>query len=257
MTAEASRPHLLCDARLAHRQFLKAGLGPEVANSFVVVAGRAKKDADALLGQELVWTFGDARRRQWRRHRAIVASSDGLHVLDRGEVTEARSLGWLTQASGPRLDRPLAPGEPLDIPIIEAVQRDDLAAASKLLVRWRSELDSHAQPAPPGNGGHPFAAVEGSPALPEDFLDVLPSNFILHEGSLTFIDREWLAPGPVCAETVEVRALWYLARQFVRRRRGPPLGILGHDRRDLPGAVRPGGRAVHGRHARPVAQGRG
>jgi O-antigen biosynthesis protein len=227
VSAEASPPNLLCDARLAHRQLLTAGLGPEVANSFLVVAGREPGDFDELVGPEAAWLFGDARRRLWRRQRTILESNDSLHLADRSEGSQARSLGWLRQANDSGLERPLVPGDPLDILIFEAIRRQDLGALSELLLMWRSELESHGQPTGTDvDATHPFAASPGSLALPGDFLDVLPSNFISNNGTLTFIDREWIAPAPVSAEIVQVRAMWYLGRELVDVGEPHPWGSL-------------------------------
>jgi len=226
VSAEAGPPHLLCDARLAHRQLLTAGLGPDVANSFLVVAGREAEDVSAIVKSDLAWLFGDARRRQWRRRRVIADTGGGLQVADRSDTSEARSLGWLTQSNEAGLERPLVTGDPLDILILEAIRKRDLADVSKLLVMWRTELETHAQPVETADPSHPFAPRPGAMALPEDYLDVLPSNFILNDGTLAFIDREWLAPTPVCAELVGVRALWYLARELVEVGEPHPWGSL-------------------------------
>lgn len=110
--------------------------------------------------------------------------------------------------------------------LLEAIRRNDLDEASKLLVMWRSELEAHGQPAHHGGTVHPFAPNAGELALPEDYLDVFPANFILRSGALTFIDREWVAPAPVSAELVEVRALWWLARELVECGEPHPWGSL-------------------------------
>src|SRR5581483_3002267 len=140
------------------------------------------------------------RRRQWRRRRVIADTGGGLQVADRSDTSEARSLGWLTQSNEAGLERPLVTG--------------------------RTELETHAQPVETADPSHPFAPRPGAMALPEDYLDVLPSNFILNDGTLAFIDREWLAPTPVCAELVGVRALWYLARELVEVGEPHPWGSL-------------------------------
>jgi hypothetical protein len=226
VTADATSPSLVCDARLAHRQLLLAGIGPEIANSFLVVAGRTADHANAFLGPELAWLFGDARRRQWRRHRAVIAGPDGLHIVDQTESSEARSLGWLRQASEAGVDRPFVQGEPLDLLLFEAIRRHDLERASKLLIAWRSELEAYGQVLQSQGSRHPFAPEAGGLALPEDFLDVSPANFVLSSGSFTFIDREWVASGPVSAGLVEVRALWWLAQELVESGEAHPWGAL-------------------------------
>ena len=227
VTAYAGQPSTVCDTRLAHRQLLKAGLGPDVANSFVVVAAAERGHADAFLGPEMAWLLSEGRRRrQWRRQRVVLASERGLYVEDRTPPGRARRLGWLAQAEEePGGMRPLVRGEPLDLLVIEAIRKNDLAAVSKLLGMWRAEMERQAH-SDPESVRHPFRPIDDSPALPEDFLDVVPANFILADGSLTFIDREWISPGPVSATLVEARALWYLARETVESGEVHPWGSM-------------------------------
>ncbi len=55
----ASEPARVCDDRLAHRVFLEAGLGPDVANSFLVVAGHDAGAITRRLDPDVAaWFFG-------------------------------------------------------------------------------------------------------------------------------------------------------------------------------------------------------
>jgi len=60
--------------------------------------------------------------------------------------------------------------------------------------------------------------VSSRPLLPEQYLDVNLSNFVIEpEGGLRFIDTEWHAAGGVDAEIVCTRALWSFAYDLVVR----------------------------------------
>jgi hypothetical protein len=58
--------------------------------------------------------------------------------------------------------------------------------------------------------------------LPEEYLDVALSNFVLGADGIHFIDREWRATGGVSANLVMARALWLAAAEVIRSGVGHP-----------------------------------
>lgn len=227
VTADATAPSLVCDVRLAHRQFLDAGLGPEVANSFLVVAAEETAHLHDLVGDELAWLFGNQRRAQWRRMRVILAEGAGLAIEDRSDLAQTRRLGWLTQAVRPGSRRPFLPGTPFDLVLRGAIRGEDLGRVQEYLALWRRELERHGERPSLKSEMHPFAPrTEVDLALPGEFLDVSPSNFVLQDERLTFIDGEWVTTHPVSAQLVQARGIWWFSQELVLSGEPHPWGQL-------------------------------
>lgn len=213
------RPALV-DERRIHRTFVEAGLGPEVANSFVVVAGADDAAVDRLCpAGSTAWIFGGERKRAFMRSRLLVRSDEGLAVepLHPGETTVA---GWLTQTA--EAPRPYLEGPTLEQLVLDAVARDDLGDTATVLRRW---LGAQAEPTPrDGDAGHPFLTEATTRVLPGDHLDIEPANFVSVRDGVECIDREWHADAGVDADLVRARALWYLAHTIVHAQARHPFG---------------------------------
>lgn len=213
------RPALV-DERRIHRTFVEAGLGPEVANSFVVVAGADDAAVDHLLpAGASAWIFGGERKREFMRSRRLVRSGEGLAVepLHPGETTVA---GWLTQAA--ETPRRYVEGPTLEQLVLEAAARDDLGGVASALRRWLG-AQADAEPWERGSA-HPFLTEATTRVLPGDHLDVEPANFVALGDGVECIDREWEAESGVDADLVRARALWYLAHTIVHTQARHPFG---------------------------------
>lgn len=210
----------LRDERRVHRTFVEAALGPEVANSFVVVAGAQAAVLDRVLPEDpLAWVFGGERKREFMRARRLVPGSDGLRVepLIPGETTVA---GWLTQT--PEVPRPYVEGLTLEQLVLEAVASDDLGGTAAALRQW---LGAQAEPETwKGGAEHPFLTETTERTLPGDHLDVELANFVSVADGVECIDREWHAAVGVDADVVQARALWYLAYTIVHTQARHPFG---------------------------------
>ena len=217
-TDDASARTLLCDDRRAHQVLLEAGLGREVANSFLVVAAPAGSAPPFLPDPAvLAWHLGGDRRRSWRRALELRSSASGLAIRSFGGSAAAASRreGWLEHQ--PAKDERYVLGATIEELALEACRRRDRGALGMALDRWRHFLDDRiGGAADPGAGPHPFRTADGGPLLPPEYLDVALSNFVLGEDGLAFIDREWQAAGGVTARLVMARALWLLAMGLVR-----------------------------------------
>lgn len=196
------------DHRRAHRAFVEAGLGPEVANSFLVLAAHSPADIDGLVDPDAVaWLAGGDRRRRWRRVRCLSRGVDELRLsviepsvgidaswLERHEPVET---GWTT-------------GRTVEGLVLDAWADDDLDAAEAALRRWDGYLGDREQPAEAPPSTRPYAPVVT--ALPDDHLDVGLANFVDDDGQLHYIDAEWSGRGGVDAPLGRYRALWYFCR---------------------------------------------
>ncbi len=209
----------LCDDRRAHRVLVGAGLGPEVANSFLVVAW-AGDDRPAAAPDEtiLAWRAGDDRRRRWRRGFDLRRTDRGLviHADPGGDPDDAgTSAGWLVHDS--TKDGPYIGGRTIEQLALDACQRGDQTSLKDALCTWRWFLDRQlVQSSAKDQTSHPFLSPEDGPRLPPEYLDVALSNFVLGDDGLHFIDREWQATGGVSAPLVMARALWLFAKEIIR-----------------------------------------
>jgi len=215
----ASPASRLCDERLAHNVFLDAGLGPAVANSFLVLAG----DGHGGLTERIdtgasAWYFGAQRLLAWRSAKVFRAPRTGDAP---GEVVSApvsagqRVSRWLGQER-PEC-QPFFAGPTLEQLFLEACTRsvDD---ASAVLRTWRTQVSRAATAAVGDPGpGHPFRRATTTTLLPADHIDVNLANFVSSEGGIVGVDSEWVAAGPVDADLVLLRALWGLAVDMVHR----------------------------------------
>ena len=208
---------LLVDDRRAHRILVEAGIGPEVANSFLVVAAPGSAAPSFLPDSGvLAWRLGDDRRGAWRRHLELSRTANGLRIRTSPSAARepSKAADWLVH--DPAKDEPYLIGPTIEEMAIEACERGDQAALKDALCSWRWYLDQHAVARTDDGEEHPFLAANDDPRLPPEFLDVAMSNFVLDGDGLHFIDREWRSPAGVGAYLVMARALWLLAVQIIR-----------------------------------------
>jgi SAM-dependent methyltransferase len=221
----ASTPRdLLCDDRRGHRVLVEAGLGPDVANSFLVIAAADGTVPPVLPDPAvLAWRLGDDRRRCWRRHLELRRAGGGLAIRTPAvdPAPAPRRDRWLVH--DPVKDEPYVAGRTLEQLALDACHRGDTAALGDTLTTWRAFLDQQLLPAGrPDDDTHPFAPRGEGRRLPGEYLDAALSNFVLDGGGLHFIDREWQAPGGVARDLVMARALWLFAQDLIRSGVGHP-----------------------------------
>lgn len=220
--ADAKRPVL--DDRAAHRVFLSEGLGPEVANSFLIVAGRRDEDLGPVVDDDtLIWHFGGERRRDRRRVTTVSQKREGslwVHSTALFPNLSADQGSWV--AFHPDRDQAFIEGANMEQEILDACRRGSTGAVEELLRLWWNHTEKLEAPAQASrNQVHPFL-MESSASLLEPYcLDLQLSNFIRTDDGLHFIDREWIAAPAVDSDLVRLRALWYLARTLITS--GAPL----------------------------------
>jgi 2-polyprenyl-3-methyl-5-hydroxy-6-metoxy-1,4-benzoquinol methylase len=214
----AHPPTRFCDDRSSHQVFLNAGLGPEVANSFLVLAARRESALEGVVDDTAVaWLYSRERRRRYRRSQVIRRAGDGLRlVADSTHAGEpiAQSI-WLQH--DPHKDEWYLVGRTLEQQALEACRQRDVEGLAGVLVRWRGALAANGRttPARTTDAGHPFSAGPEGDALPSEYLDASLSNFVDTGDALVFVDREWRAGSSVDGDLVRTRALWYFALDLV------------------------------------------
>jgi SAM-dependent methyltransferase len=211
---DASAPSRLTDDRRAHRIFLEAGLGPEVANSFLVLAGGLGAPLASWTEPDVrAWHFGSDRRRRFLGVKKVKAGGKPRLVASAVGDSAPPEEGWLRQVRS--AEQPFVEGRTLEQDALDACALGPEALAV-VLRRWRLQLRAQEQGPDPRAPHHPFCGAQARRCLPADHLDVSLSNFVGDpEGLVHYIDSEWHAPGPVDADLVAARALWSFAVDLV------------------------------------------
>lgn len=208
---------LICNDRLAHRVLLEAGLGREIANSFLVLAAAPGELSAVLPDPEiLAWRLGDDRSSRWRRRLALHRGSRGLVIrtVDEPGSGAVHTAGWLLH--DPVKDERFILGKTVEQLALDACDHGDSKGLEDALASWRWYLDRQLTQRSAGESrSHPFLALDDDPRLPGEYLDVALSNFVLGEDGIHFIDREWQAHGGVAPRLVMARALWLFARDVI------------------------------------------
>lgn len=208
-SSEYFRPVLVADERAAHRTLLAAGLGPDMANSFLVVAGRSPQSVEARVnGQSLAWRVAPDRRQRWRQQAVVVDSDQGLVVKRRlmAQAGVSDFEEWLGQAEVAEED--YFAGRNLEQCLLDSAREGNTDEIARLLRAWRAALAAHETPIDLVAAPHPYLPADANWVLPPDWLDAGPDNFVVTEDGLQFVDREWLAAGGVDVRLAVVRGLW-------------------------------------------------
>ena len=213
----AHPPTRFCDDRAAHLSFLEAGLGPDVANSFLVAAARSEAGLDHRTDRDaLVWHFSSDRLRPLRRLQVVRRDAAGALRVDArliDEGSDSATPPWLQHR--PDKDGEFFSGETVEQRLLGFARDHDVDGLSETLGAWNRRLADREMAPPAGGDAAPYAAIADRPALPADHLDVSLSNFVDNGGRLEFVDREWCVAPAVDASLVRYRALWYAAVELV------------------------------------------
>ena len=208
-SSEYARPVLVADDRAAHRTMLSAGLGPEVANSFLIVAAKSPEAvAERVDENALAWRVAPDRRRRWGQQTVVARSGEDLTVGRRllAEPSASGFEGWLGQVEVPK--EPYVRGPNLEQCLLDAARQGDGEKIAELLRLWRGVLAVHEAPVGAVADPHPYRPADAVRVLPSDWLDAGPDNFVVTADGLAFVDREWQVAGGVDVRLAVVRGLW-------------------------------------------------
>jgi len=209
-------PFRLADERKAHAAFVAAGIGGDVANSFLVVAGPEGSDLTRLVDADaLAWHHGGPRLKAWRRVTTVRNTPEG-RVADRtarGEDDPA--AGWLTQV--PTSTAPYVLGATGEQLVREAAGDHDEARVTGVLQQWKATVEGQAVPFDPSAGVEsPFLGPDTTRVVPPELLDANLRSFVQDaDGTFVFVDEELRAEGGADLQLVLIRALYDLARELV------------------------------------------
>ncbi|HUR40699.1 MAG TPA: class I SAM-dependent methyltransferase [Verrucomicrobiae bacterium] len=194
------------DETLAWPTIVANGLGPDLANSFIVVA------------RPPTATTLPARRKWYARsyattRRAAYATATEIRAAPGGTVVERQPLAPGTLAPPEhrvrhsRQRESYAEGKLLFTKVAHAIgRRIDLDLIAEASRPWVDYLIAQAT----GGGSDPLAAT-----LPGLYVDCTPFNLIVTPEGLQYIDQEWEWNGPIPVGWVVVRGLAHAAHRWV------------------------------------------
>ncbi len=211
------------DERAVHRGMLQSGLGVDLANSFLVVAGTDDGSVDMRCDPSiLAWRFTGDRSRPHLRTRTVRSADAGTgtgRTVDRVPTHRVEPVvdqpGWLRLEVTDDLPQPWISGLNLEQAALDRLRAGDQPGLAAVLDRWGAFAKSAAvETAVTEAGAHPFLPAGRRLVLPGDHLDLGLDNLVAADGSageLAFIDNEWAADSGVDLELVAIRACWKLA----------------------------------------------
>ena len=208
-SSEYARPVLVADDRAAHRTMVAAGLGPDVANSFLIVAAKNPEDVAGRVDEDaLAWRVAPDRRRRWAQQAVVVSSDQGL-TMRRCLLAEDRARDfedWLGQVEVS--EEPYFTGRNLEQCLLDGAREANTDEIVELLQSWRAALAAHEISVDAVSEPHPYLPADTTRILPPEWLDAGPDNFVVTASGLKFVDREWQAAGGVDVRLAVVRGLW-------------------------------------------------
>ncbi|MDQ3756380.1 MAG: methyltransferase domain-containing protein [Actinomycetota bacterium] len=202
----------VCDDRAAADTFVEAGLGEEVANSFLVIAGDASAADHLVDAQVLAWHFGSERLSMWLRTKKVVERGGIRMIVTIPRLEVARERGWLSQSI--TATERFVVGRTLERLALDALAQHDIETLADLLKSWHASVlsSSTAVEGRLDPIANPFCRPCTSRLLPGDHLDIDLANFVQDgDARLHYVDREWCALGGVDLDLAVVRALWNFA----------------------------------------------
>ena len=201
------------DTRAVHREMVAAGLGTEVANSFLVVAAADRAALDARCDTStLAWRFTGDRRRCYLGERRVTMN-DGIRHIDRRRSypEEPPPASWLTlRERHPDVDDYLT-GPTLEQLALARLRAHDEDGLRQLLGDFHAWVTARTVPRHGDAQPHPFLPVGTGEVLPGECIDAGFDNLVPDGTNLRLVDDEWWAEGGVDPEMATVRALWKLA----------------------------------------------
>jgi SAM-dependent methyltransferase len=185
-----ARPKLASERRL-WRELVRAGLGSQFANSFLVLAGHGTPGGLWPEGRRAVF-YSTGRRPRFSTETRVERDGAEIAMRRRYLAGGPRRAGALTHRC---TDSAFVAGASL-LELMEDAADGELAA---LVRRWRE----HAGALPAGAGGRN--------------VDPLPQNVLDAGGRLVDIDEEWLSSDYAAADVVD-RGLLHIAIELAQRR---------------------------------------
>ena len=211
-------PLFTCNAHLAHQEFLRAGLGDQVPNSFLVVAGSSVTEVNNCVDPAEGWIVSALRRSEFRSLRRFVRDGDRYRLnFVRGPSSDEPSRNkWLTNRG--HKSELVYQGVPLDILIAESIRKEDENGVRQRVRQFWDYLITRSTRTPEDlvPGLNPFVLEGDTYRLSGELIDCGPQNLIADEvGDLTAVDHEWVVDGECSTLLIFARGLLVLAQRLI------------------------------------------
>jgi 2-polyprenyl-3-methyl-5-hydroxy-6-metoxy-1,4-benzoquinol methylase len=196
---DAGAPFTTADAMAVMHSAIDAGLGMDLANSFVVVCG-SPGNLEQNETRAGILTGVPQRARAWRSARALTRTEEGWRLRYLGSPAPSSNWPLRFQPS----DVPVVVGANVEDLVVAELARDGLSSPqlTTLLKRWWVE----AQAVIPSEDG---SAVQ---------FDAMPSNFIVDDtDTWHFVDPEFIWQGQLDPSMLGLRSLAWTAQRLARR----------------------------------------
>jgi len=219
---------LACDPVWASQTMIDADIGPDVSNSFLVLAGKQENSQKKFIDRGLGWLASGERLSQWRTRRLLVESNGKLtfELNSKTSADESSTSSWLKHVNHDNV--PYVEGEVLEDEIIRGFVLNNLESVKDSLDIYFQFLRKNAVSLSNADEiENPFVVQESIGLLDESMLDCIPKNLILDtENTLHFIDKEWQTFGKVSLELVWYRGMTELAIRIMKTATPTPFGPL-------------------------------
>ena len=209
----------VCDSQFAFAELVDARLGPDVANSFLVIASPSLAGISRRIDEAEMWVASGERLSKFRHLRRVISDGDNYRVVNpQGggrESNEVRS-GWLVNQG--HEDSPVVRGTPLDDYLIRSILDDDWDGLATNLERYREFLRERATPVSegPSKPSNPYGAKGEEQVIPGSLIDCIPQNLIVSPNEqLLMVDHEWQVDGDCALDLVFLRGLMVVANRLV------------------------------------------
>ncbi len=207
-------PMFVCDTNRAFDVLVTAGLGPETANSFLLVASADLGASEVLVNDGEAWLSSGERLGAFQSQRVLTVD-DGRYLIapTSGPTSERPATHtWLSNVG--HASQVVHPGRCLEDLVVEAIDRDDLQELRSLLGTYDDVL-REGRCDPVIDPVNPFLVGVGRHALAGDHLDCTFKNLVVTDETVHFVDREWVAAGGVDEALVRLRSYVELSHRLV------------------------------------------
>ena len=205
------------DTRAVHRELLEAGMGPEIANSFLVVAATDQAALENRTNQDvLAWRFTGDRLRCYLGERRI-RTNNGVRQIDRLRSYSRETIpkSWLIhQGEDPLTDNYLT-GPTLEQSALSRLRSKDVDGLKRLLNDFHAWITPQLTKPTAETEPHPYLPTYIEKIAPGYCIDAGFDNLVPNGTSLQLVDKEWQIETGVDPELAIIRTLWKLASTII------------------------------------------
>jgi lipopolysaccharide biosynthesis protein/SAM-dependent methyltransferase len=193
----------------------KNGLGIDLANSFLIIAGKAL--SPSVESSRFAWHFSTSRKKEFCKATHFLKNEDGkVEVTYQRlfpELADSAATNSLVNVVSERAE--YVKGRCLSWDIIQILSQDgwNVRDVSRFFIDYFDKLSHIAK-----SQGEAFLPTSHSVELSGSLYDCVPRNLLVaQDGTTVFIDQEWVGTSPFEAGHILLRALMLPAAAFSGR----------------------------------------